>query len=251
MRRHISVNRLPVESFRQTGSSQEPDRKSITTTVLIPLGSVLVAALGLLVQAVPWWVTAVVITYVLVVALVGLVPVSTRFYHALRDVVIDRRIVRQYLPLMHRFVTTLSPNLEDSRTNTIFQVWRGATSLDQGQGLVRPDQLHQTTLQEWLSSIDVRLKEDSKRNFAQLCSELGEVVSQYNRLCEQAHREIETLVINGKLEEHKLRSLKQEWNNARDKHNQTIKVWEDIAKNINRDTMESVCIDYYSMLKTI
>ena len=245
------MNRLPAESFGQTGSSYEPERKSITTTVLIPLGSVLVAGLGLLVQAVPWWVTAVVVIYVLVVALVGLVPISIRFYRAFRGVVTDRKIVRRYLPLTRRFVTTLSQNLEDSRADTVFQVWRSATSLDQGRGLVRPDQIHQTTLRGWLSSIDVRLGDDGKRNFEQLCNELGEVVSQYNRLCEQAHREIETLAINGKLEEHKLRSLKQEWNNARDKHNQTIKVWEDIAKNINRDTMESVCIDYYGMLKTI
>ncbi len=77
------------------------------------------------------------------------------------------------------------------------------------------------------------------------------MIHQYILLCEQAHQEVETLTSSGKLAEQNLRNLKQEWNNARDKHNHTIKTWEDLAKKINHDTDNKICFDNYSLLKTI
>lgn len=251
MRRYTTVNRSLADLSGQIGPPPESERKSLTTTVLIPLGSVLVAGLGLLVQAVPWWVTTIVVTYVLVIALVGLVPASIRVYRTFRGVIVHRTIAQRYLPLMRRFITTLSPNLEDSRVETVFQVWRSATSLDQGRGLVRPDQTHQTTLQWWLSSIDERLENIGRKDFGQIADELAKAVFQYSRLCEQARREIETMLVSGVRDEPYLRHIKHEWNNARDKHNQIIKAWEDIAKNINHEVGETICLDHYDFLKTI
>ena len=143
----------PSEELEQTS---RPEVKSLLTTVLIPLGSFLVAGLGLLVQTVPWWVTATIIFYVLVVALVALIPATIRIYRMVRRVTRHHAIARRYLPMTRRFLTTLTPNLEDSRVGTVYQVWRSATSLDQGRGLVRPDQTHLSTLQSWFRSIDER-----------------------------------------------------------------------------------------------
>ncbi|WP_148664998.1 hypothetical protein [Sulfuricaulis limicola] len=251
MRRHTKTTSFPFDTSINAASTAQSETKPIITTVLIPLGSFLVAGLALLVQAVPWWVTGIVVFYVVVVALVGLIPASIRTYRLLRSWMRQRAVAHRYTPLIRRFLTTLVPNLEESRADTVFNVWKSAIPLDQGRNQVRPDYAHLRTLQSWLRSIDSRLEVDGRSNFDQLCSELAEVVLQYNRLCEQAHREIEAIVIGGKAEDHQIRYLKQEWNNARDKHNQTIKAWEDLAKNINHDAGERICFDHGSFLKTV
>jgi hypothetical protein len=251
MRRYAKVTGFPFDTSSNAAGTTQSEAKPLITTVLIPLGSFLVAGLGLLVQTVPWWVTAIVVFYVVVIAFVVLIPASIRIYSLLQKWMQQRAVARRYISLIRRFLTTLVPNLEESRADTVFNVWKSAISLDQGRGQVRPDYAHLRTLQSWLGSIDVRLANSGKSNFDQLCSELAEVVLQYNRLCEQAHREIEALVIGGKVEDHNIRHLKQEWNNARDKHNQTIKSWEDLAKNINHDAGERVCFDHCGFLKTI
>lgn len=251
MRRYTTVTQLPVDTTGLLGTSPEPETKSLLTTVLIPLGSVLVAGLGLLVQNVPWWVTAVVVFYIVVVALVGLIPASIRLFKKSRGFMLNRAVARRYRPLVRRYVTTLMPNLEESRSDTVFNVWKNAVSLDQGQVHIRPDYAHLRTLQSWLASIEARLILKHKKDFDLFCEEVAEVVLQYNRLCEQAHRELETVLINGKPDEQRLRGLKQEWNNARDKHNQTLKAWEDLAKNLNHDAGKRVCFDHCGFLKTI
>lgn len=251
MRRHAKTTGFPFDTPSNAAGTTQSEAKPLITTVLIPLGSVLVAVLGLLVQSVPWWVTAIVIFYVIVIALVGLIPASIRAYRMLRMRLQHRSVARRYVSLVCRFLHTLSPTLEESRADTVFNVWKSAVSFDQGRGQVRPDYAHLRTLQSWLRSIDARLGDSGKSSFDELCDELSEVVLQYNRLCEQAHREIEAMIINGKLEEHQLRYLKQDWSNARDKHNQTLKVWEDLAKNINHEAGERVCFDHCDFLKTI
>lgn len=251
MRRYTKTVQLPLDASQEFEHASRPEAKSLLTTVLIPLGSFLVAGLGLLVQAVPWWVTATIIFYVLVVALVALVPATIRIYRMVRRVTRHHAIARRYLPMTRRFLTTLTPNLEDSRVGTVYQVWRSATSLDQGRGLVRPDQVHLITLQWWFHSIGERLKNARNKQFDQIADELAFAVLQYTRMCEQAHREIEALLISGVRDEPFLRNLKHEWSNARDKHNQTIKAWEDIAKNINHDAGERICLDHYDLLKIV
>jgi hypothetical protein len=227
------------------------ETKSLLTSVLIPFGLVLVAVLGLLVQAVPWWVTAVIVSYLVVVSVAVLIPAAIRAYRMMARSVAHRKLARVYLPLIRRFLTTFSPNLEDSRVDTVFYVWKGATSFDQGRGLVKPDQVHLMTLQQWVRSIDDRLRDGGKKNLLRIAEELAGAVLQYSRVCEQAHREIEALKTSECLQDQNCRQLVQEWNNARDKHNQTIKSWEDIAKNINHDAGERVCLDHYGLLKTL
>lgn len=251
MRRYSKTMRLPVDTSEKLEYASRPEAKSWLTTVLIPLGSFLVAGLGLLVQTVPWWVTATIIFYVLVVVLVAAIPATIRIYRMMRRVTKHRAIARRYLPMTRRFLTTLTPNLEDSRVGTVFQVWRSATLLDQGRGLVKSDHTHLITLERWFSSIEERLKSARNKEFNQIADELAFAVLQYSRVCEQAHREIEALLTSGVREEPSLRNLKHEWANARDKHNQTIKAWEDIAKNINRDAGERIYLDHYDLLKIV
>lgn len=237
MRRHSDI-------FGQNAKSEAKPLRA--TTVLIPLGSFLVAGLGLLTRNVPGWVTAVVVFYVVVVALVELIPALMRAYHALRAWLQRRAAARRYALPVRQFLTTLSPSLVEDRTDTVISVWRSAVSFDQGKGQVKPDVEHLRTLGSWLSSIDSRLDDRGRKNFDEVCNELGMVVLQHNRLCEHAQREIETMINNSQPAEQmeqNLRNLKQDWNKAISKHNQTIKAWGDLAKNINREGAAKINFD--------
>ncbi len=239
-----------MEMFRKESGAQDAAQRSLSTTVLMPLGSLLVAGLGLLVQNVPWWVTAIVISYILIVALVVLIPAVIRVFQALRRVLTNRAIARQYCPRVIRFTTTLIPALDESRSDYIFDVWRHAASLNPQH--VHPDYLHIRTLRSWLASIEARLKRNDVKAFEGLCKELAELVLQFGRVCEHAQQEIEAHVMRKKdLEDYKVRGIRQEWGNARDKHNQLLKAWEDLAKNINHDAGSQICFEHYGFLKTI
>lgn len=131
---------------RVIGQNAKSEAKPLrATTVLIPLGSFLVAGLGLLTRNVPGWVTAVVVFYVVVVALVELIPALMRAYHALRAWLQRRATARRYALPVRQFLTTLSPSLVEDR-NEVFRAWKNAVSFDQGKGQVNPDIEHLRTL---------------------------------------------------------------------------------------------------------
>lgn len=224
---------------------------SVLTNILIPFGSLLVASVGLLVQNVPLWITATVVFFVIVIALFAVVPALIRLFGILQQWARSRVVRRRYRPVLDRFLSTLMPQLSDSRAETVFMLWRNFTTLDKGRRLIQPDQTHLATLQWWLQSIEDRLARYGHRDFERLAEELARAVLQYNRVCEEAHREIQGLLGAGVTDEPTVHNLKQEWNSVRDRHNQTIKTWEDIAKNINHDAGKAVCLDHYSLLKTL
>ncbi len=141
-------------------AASKAKEKSYSTTVLIPFGSLLLAGLGLFGQtATPWWITTLVVFYVIVIALVELIPASIHTYRWLRRWAHRRTIARNYLLSMRGFLTTLVPNLEESRVDTVFNTWKNAQSLDQVPSQVRPDYVHFRTLRSWLNSIDARLED--------------------------------------------------------------------------------------------
>jgi hypothetical protein len=110
---------------------------------------------------------------------------------------------------------------------------------------------HLNALYYWLSSIADRLSNLNCNKTGKIAKEIGEFVNQYSRFCQEAHQQLDSLCVNGNLEPNKLRQIKQDWNHVRDKHNQTIKTWEDIAKNLNSAAGEQICFDSFESLKTI
>lgn len=253
--RRYTANAMSPFGNDEDDVSRESKLWSVLTKVLIPLGAGFAALLVLLIQKVPFWVTVVVVAYLVVTALVVVALPVFHLYQKLRDMKMNCDVARHYLPLISRFVVTLKPNLDESRGDNVYYLWKSAISLEEGLDLkqkqIRPDNDHLRTLKLWLDSIDVRLNRKHKRDFDILCDELAYVVLQYNGLCQKAHREIETAVVYKKPEDYKLRTLKQDWANARDKHNQTVKAWTDLAKNINHDSHRRICFDTCELLKTI
>jgi len=247
------VRRHSAHFTSSAESKSSPEKAPFLTKILIPFGAVLVAGLGLLIQNVPWWVTAFIVTYITAVILALAIPAAMQFIRVIKKGFVRRAVARRYIPQMRRFLTVFLPHLEDSRTETVLYVWRNASSLDEGRRIVQLDYGHIRTLQDWFSSLDDRLSSASSFDFEQICEELARAVFHYNVLCERVHREIEALsnASASVANQAQLRYVKQEWNNARDKHNQTIKAWEDVTKSINHDAGRNLCMDHYSLLKTI
>jgi hypothetical protein len=244
------INPLSIESTHGEPSSTET-KESRLKTIWIPLGLLLVAALSLIVGTAPVWVTVVIVAYIAVVAVAVLIPPIRESWRWLRRRKLANVLVKDYYPQLQQMVNILLPELEQSHSETVYQLWHSIGAWTEAQGHVKPDPSHIRTLYSWLFSINKRLASDRKSEFADITSELGEFVLQYNHFCEQAHRELDLFATRGNLQPQKLRSLRQEWNQVRDKHNQTVKSWEDLAKNINKAAGEQICFDHYSLLKTI
>lgn len=245
-KRHYVSNIVDTNELATT-----PEKSRFLTTVLIPLGSVLLAGLSLLAKSVPWWVTTIVVLYIAVITIALVIPAVIRIYGLVNYKITQRAIMRRYVPVIRQFLVTLLPSLEDSRSETISYVWRTASSLDNGRRIVQMNYLYRETLQNWFASIEERLNSVTKRNFELVSSELATAISHYNRFCELAHRELEALLAAENSDKAAVSRLKQEWNNARDKHNHILKSWEDIAKNINRDAGKNICVDHFNFLKTL
>ena len=146
-KRHYVSNIVDTNELATT-----PEKSRFLTTVLIPLGSVLLAGLSLLAKSVPWWVTTIVVLYIAVITIALVIPAVIRIYGLVNYKITQRAIMRRYVPVIRQFLVTLLPSLEDSRSETISYVWRTASSLDNGRRIVQMNYLYRETLQNWFAS---------------------------------------------------------------------------------------------------
>jgi len=243
--------------FAEAEPQQQP-KESMIKTVVIPLGSLFVAALGLFGKDMPVWAPWAIAVYIgIVIVWLAVIPFGWFIYRWIRTFAHDRSISNRFFPQFRNFVTVLLPHLEESRHGTVFSSWKSIGQSPEGrnfnspQHVIYPEVDHLRTLRLWLNSIAGRLAIDNHARFREIANELGEFVSQYSRFCEEAHRQLDMLCVHGNLEATKLRGIKQEWNQVRDKHNLTIKTWEDAAKTLNAALGERICFDHFQSLKTI
>lgn len=240
--------------------SSEPSKthkETLTKTVLIPLGAPFIAAIGLFGKDAPSWYPWAIAAYAGVVAVSVLAPFASIWYLQVGRYFRERSLAGDYISRFKELVTVLRPALEESRCETVFYVWKSfgqsaeGLKLNSTQHSVFVETNHLRTLSSWLDSIASRLMRAKRYQVRALAAELGHFVSQYSRFCAEAHRQLDGACTHGGLEPHALRRLKQEWNQARDRHNLTIKCWEDMAKNLNAGLGDKVCFDNFESLKTM
>lgn len=202
----------------------------------------------------PWAIGA----YVgIVIIWLAVIPFGRLIFRWIQKFSHDRSISNRFFPQFRDFITVLRPNLDESRCGTIYSTWKSVGQSPEGmnfnspQHVIFPEVNHLRTLNLWLRSIASRLAVYDRTQFQEIARELGDFVSQYSRFCEEAHRQLDMLCVHGNLEATKLRQIKQEWNQVRDKHNLTIKTWEDAAKNLNAAIGEGICFDHFQSLMTI
>lgn len=235
-------------------NSQRPAHESWLTKYLLPLGSVLIAALALLAQnaQLPKWVIVVAVSYLLVVVGVSLYRPGARLLFFIKDKRRLRRLRKTYFTKLSEGVGGLRQLLAQDRSNTVLYVLQEAAQWDELQGRFVPfDAEHVASLRTWLTSIEQRIRRYQSNSFLDLCGEVGDLAFQYNRVCCHGQQALQEATAAGQLSEPRLRSLKQRWNVQRDNHAAFFREWASLCRAINEAAGRRLCTDYYEPLGTL
>lgn len=234
--------------------SQSPTGKPWLTGFLLPLGSGLIAALAFLTQntQLPGWATVLVSLYLVVVAGVALyIPVRWLFAFV-SDNLRLASLARRALPQIVESVRRLRKLVAHGQANTAIYVFQEAGQWDEIRSHRPPlDAEHLETIRDWLFSIERSVRHPKRGEFGNLCSELSTLIQRYNRLCVQGLKRLEEVIAEGRLQEQRLRYLRQQWNVHREGHVAFMREWADLSKTINEKAGARLCVDYYEPLGTL
>ncbi len=235
-------------------NSQRSAQESWLTRYLLPLGSVLIAALALLTQnaQLPKWVIVVAVLYLGVVAGVSLYGPGVSLVSFIQSKWRYQSLRRTYSPKLLECIRGLRQLLAQEHSSTVLHVLQEAAQRDELRSRsVLFDAEYIASLRAWLASIERRIKRYQRNDFSDLCREVGDLVFQYDRLCCQGQRVLQEAIAAGELPEQRLRSLKQRWNVQREGHATFIRTWTDFSKKVNDMAGGQLCIDYYEPLGTL
>ena len=236
---------------------REPDGGPATRWIkdyLLPLGSVLIAALTFLTQRVdlPSIAIAAAVTYLVIVAAVPLYRPMVRLCSRISARRRLSRLVRSSGSRLGDSIGRLNALLAHGQSGTVMYVF-GEMAQDQAlrsQGFSF-DQEHLETIRQWLSSLEVRSRRLRADTVLDLCREMGLFVQRYNRFCIQNLRVLEEALGKAQLQATRLKYLRQQWNTNRGSHLQVIDQWATLAKEVNRLMDRQVCLDYYEAIGTL
>lgn len=239
----------PFQYKKDEFATGDNKRSAFTKSYLIPVGSILVAALGLVAQNAPAWVTYAAVSYLLFVVVFALYPIG----RMLLGIWFSRRAVlaainANMLAVM-KVIDKLPPHLSQSRTGAIFDVWQSVSAEEAVRGLFYADSSHLDTLNTWFRLIREYVNVAKGDNRIRRIKELSSLIMQYAKLCEQAYRDIESALNAGIIDDKKASKIRQEWNHARDSHNRLIEDWTDICTEVNRLSGNELLSTYFPTLK--
>ena len=166
-------------SFSRNHQSQKP----WLTDYLIPVGSLLIAALAFLMQyaQLPRWITVVAVGYLIIVAAVSAyiyIPVG-RLVSLVAEKRSSRRVSKTYFPRVLESMGVLHQLLARGQADTLLYVLAEATQWDELRGrssLIDPE--HVEIMRSWLSSIEGRVERHKRDDFSGLCWEISELTTE-------------------------------------------------------------------------
>jgi hypothetical protein len=229
----------------------EEGKSSFLKNVLIPIGSALGAALGLLAQNIPAWIAAAIGIYLVSLVLFITIPMLKRVGIWL----LERRVMsvasRRYIPQIKHTMEGFKPQLDQSRTDTVFYVLNTVASWNEARGWVKPATSHLDTLATWGAYLRGVVGKSRNTNLESAAKETSDWIFQYARLCEDAYHQLAPLLTENKLDDKKVRQLKQDWNHVRDAHNRKVEEWLSLCRQINSDLGRDLCPTYCPTLKPL
>ena len=257
-RRHNASSDNPLTQIftnASSHSSKHASQDGWLTKYLLPLGSVLIAALTFLTQNVqiPRLAIAAAVAYLTVVAAVSLYGPAIRFLSLVSERLRMTRLARKSLPELEETVRQLQRMTGRDYGDSLVYLIRDIGQWAELKDLLLSvhDQEHLETLTIWLSSVDSRIADAGTSEFHGLCREVSNLVTQYHRFCIQRHRILQDAISSGKLAEPRLRNLKQQWNVRREGHMALIRNWINVADRINEIAGSKFCHEYYESLGTL
>lgn len=228
------------------------EKSSIFKDYVLPIGALLIPAITFLAQNnSPWWGSLAIAAYVLIVLFFLVVPAVIRGVK--KGIAYLRRgqLERNYLPKISESLRRFNPLLQSNHSDTVWGVWDGASRTSEMQNFIRPSHSHYHTLSKWLEHLQPTIDSSKPANFKLVASETSAWVQQYVSFCRDGYYQFESLLRSGQFDEFKVREIKQNWNHARDEHNQVITNWKTLCSEVNASFGTNICHAYYETLKPL
>jgi hypothetical protein len=237
---------------------QDKSSSHFLKDILIPVGSLLIAAISFLALngKLPTWAIVAIAAYLIIIAIyVSMNPLIQLFILFLEKQR-KKKAAKKFFPSLQDIAKEFAPliDINSNRSDTMLYLLNEINGWNESQNnmAIQSESEHINTIQNWFASIKKRLDLYRLKDFSYLATDLSDLIFQYHRFCIRAQRQLETLVTAKKLSEQQLRHLKQEWNLRREKHNQIIiQNWDNLAKKINETFAERICVEVYEPLKTL
>lgn len=238
--------------------------ESIVKSILVPVGSLVIAGLSLMAKDVPQWVSVLAVTYigiVLAVILFDSLRYVTRWVASMRRA---RALSRGFRAEILRYLAVLSDHLRQDRADTPFSVLKQAGRYE-SEFVSRQQDFdpcgrcidenasarHLSTLSLMSKALGVLSKDIHHRRFEDLCALSGNLLLEYERFCEQSRDQIVSALRRPIAHENFIRSLRDEWEQARERTNHRMRDWERLAEQINHVAGRRVCFEHMSVLKSL
>ena len=243
-----------IFGLRENGGSDHGPATRWMKDYLLPLGSVLIAALTFLTQkvALPRIAIAAAVVYLVIVAGAPFYRPTVWLFLRISTKRKLSHLANSIGPRLDDFIVRLNVLLAHGHSGTVMYVF-GEIAQDQAlrsQGFSL-DQEHVETIRQWLSSLETRGSTLRADTVLDRCRETGLFVQRYNRFCMQNLRVLEEALEKAQLQAARLKYLRQQWNTNRGSHLQAIDQWVTLAKEVNRVMGRQVCLDYYESIGTL
>lgn len=247
-----------ADIFGGTRESTGADRGSHWQNVkdyLLPLGSVMIAALALLKQDLGWPRVGVVgLTFYLafVVAYTLYRPVRRVLARSMESIRLQR-VRRDVLPCIVPILARIKHSLAHGYSDTLLHAVREAGLCPEvrRQAPLLDDAEQIETLRSWVSSLNDRLPTTGRHGFVSLCAEFGYFMNRYNTFFCQRQRALQSIISSGTVPEQAVRSVKQLWNVQRESHARLVLEWMTLAQTVNEVSRQKLCLEYYEQVGTL
>lgn len=230
----------------------EAMKTSVIKDYVVPLGSLFIPTIAFLTQNTSsWWGSLAIVAYMIIVVVFLVVPAIIRLVKKWKENSERVRLEKIYLPKIVSALRRFIPMMESNRTDTIWSIWDNASKTSEMQSVIRPNHTHAFTLAAWLNHLIKNIDSAKSSNFPLFASEVSAWVQQYAAFCRDAYMQFEELIRSNQLDESKIREVKQNWNHARDQHNQAINNWMALCSEIRLSFELRECFEYYETLKPL
>lgn len=229
------------------------ERDSFVSRILIPLGSVVIAAVVLLStkNKLPSWASIIVVAYLAFVIVWIVARPTNNAIQKVVNVTTRRRFVKGMRPELHEILEQLDEMLEQQRMNTIpFVVADLSSKLSRVVKepiLIGAYQEQFYILQSWASSLTRSMSNYRATDFRRDSSELSQLVFRFTCACTSARNIIDNAGYVDKVPH----DVRADWNAAVNRMSNFINRVEHFTKAVNAKYSTRICADSFQEVKPL
>ncbi len=152
--------------------------------IVIPAGSILIAAIPVVTQSSPyWWVNLAIPTYVVVLVYFLATPPIKQYIRKRTDTKSRLELEAKYRPKLQQTLDSFAPMLEPNRIDTVWYQWNELHREHVSQ-VISPNEANCQSLKIWLKNLHSHAE---SREFQALLDEISDWIWQYIRFCDEAY----------------------------------------------------------------